>query len=448
MLKSSYDNIILGKNYVSLSFAIMQIRKNADTVLVVDDPEVTLGHHWFLNIGLMEVSMLSLIGTEYDINGLKNIDDYLKAQNTIISLNEKIIELGASPFANIRELARKLPELFTSDFISGLNHIDPSEFDRRCIDYFSEVAQRVYTKEGTLETAFSCKNREVLDELFDNFILMLNSSDDLLTKQLHFVLQILYQTIFSNAKNNVESRYLLSSILSPRFSVDEKRLCETLSFQLKELKGDIKETPIEDWLRYKGDLKSVLLASFEGLIDLKNLYYFGRIKNDAPFENLVEDTLFHGIEIRGKIHHDFLDNYKNKRIIFSRADYIGTDFPHWEIFIDDQGQLFATYCYADFQGTKPSFHYKKAALNIFDSLAVFFPGLDYDEWLSSLTFGKSKDLWREHFSEKSGIKNIATSQDSQVFDKTTQKTVKHLHYWGPLRSRSLGLFSFLESMNR
>ena len=45
-------------------------------------------------------------------------------------------------------------------------------------------------------------------------------NDSLKNKQLQYILQALFQTFFSNKISEVESRYLLCSILGTRYKVD------------------------------------------------------------------------------------------------------------------------------------------------------------------------------------------------------------------------------------
>jgi hypothetical protein len=441
VLNNRYDTVVVGKNYISLIFSIITARKKK-SVLVIDEPDVTLGNKWYLNIGTLEKSLLESFGEHYHISVLEQLDQYLSPINTIICLNEKLIELGSSPFSNIRELARKIPELFTVQFIEALSELDSESFDRECIGHFSRLANKVMDKGNITENMMKISDSD-LHQVYQNFQDIINNTDDLMTEQLHFVLQVLYQTIFSNSKNNLETSYLLSAILSPRFTVNESKLSDDLVFLFKKMGGDIKSTRIQDWEIYRDKLSYILLESFEGVIHLNDLYFFGRLPNKVPFENKREETLFHGIDLKVPINHGFMDYYKNKRILFSRSEHLGTSSPHWEVHIDDAGILHATYSYADFQGTKPSFHYKKAAQDVYESVAELLPGLSLDDWMHQVQYEKSRDLWMEFLSSKKNVGHFSRLKDSVLQHKENDNKIDQLYYWGPLKARSLGMFSYL-----
>lgn len=445
MLKDYYQTVVVGKSYISLIFAIIKSKKN--DVLLIDEPDVSLGNKWYLNLGILEKLFLINVGNVYSIKSLQDFDEYVSPINTFICLNEKFIELGQSPFSNIRELSRKLPELFTNDFFETFNQIDEQLFNLEFFEYFQELAKQSLLTQNIDLDLFNIHESNHLKSIFENFHYIINETQDLMTKQLHFVLQVLYQTVFSNAKNTLETTYLLSALLSPRFNVNEKKLNDDLSFELRKFGGDIKFTKIQNWEIYKNQLKYILLDSFEGIIRLDDLYLFGTLANKFPFKRNSKQTLFQAIDLQVPIYHGFLANYKNKRIIFSKAQRLGTNSPHWEVFIDENSILHGTYSYADFEGTRPSFHFKRAANDIFNSLEELFPGLDYQDWIRQVQYAPSKDLWVEYLSNKKSVGNFAKKSDELLTHKDSGRKIKRLHYWGPVKARSMGIYSYLVDLH-
>lgn len=441
MLKSSYNTVIVGKSYISLIFAIIKAKSN--DVLVIDEPDVTLGNKWYLNIGTLEKLLLQRIGYQYSIESLKHLEKYIDSVNTFICLNEKFIELGASPLSNIRELSRKLPELFTNEFINTLKNIDEKSFNDEFFSYFEKIATHALSIKKIEESLFEVSHQNMLNSIFENFQKIINDSQQQMTKQLHFVLQVLYQTVFSNAKNDLETSYLLCALLSPRFKVNEQKLCDDLFCELRRFGGDFKRTKIQDWEIYKKSLKYILLSSYEGIIRLDDLYLFGSIANKFPFKRKSKQTMFNAIDLKVPVFHGLLNNYKNKRIIFSRSERLGTNSSHWEAFIDDKGVLHGTYSYADFEGTRPSFHYKKASNDIFKSLENLLPGLDQDDWFRQVEFQSSRDIWIEYLSSKKNVGNFAKKSDELLTHNESGDLIKKLHYWGPVKAKSMGIFSYL-----
>ena len=446
MIKSKYHQVLVGKNYVSLLFAILNAPKN--DVLLIDEPEVKLGDKWYRNIGMLEKCLLQKIGEIYNIDAFKNIDLYTKPTNTFICLDDKYIELGSAPLANIRELARKLPELFTADFIDSLASDSYKTFDKECMDFFEKVVAKSLSERGLNESIFHINEASQIESVFNHFQTIINNSQALMTKQLHFVLQVLFQTVFSNSKNDLETNFLLSAILSPRFILDEKKLNEDLSFNLKQLGADMITNRIQDWEIYQQQLKFILLESYHGIVELDELFIFGRLPHKFPFQRRNPQTHYMAIDVQVPVDHGFVDQYKNKRILFSRSERLGSSSPHWEAFIDSDAILRGTYCYADFQGTKASFHYKKAAEELFNSVSRLLPGLVKDDWMHQIKFQQSDDVWMEILSEKSSTPGKFTKEDSLVVDRDHFKSIGKIKYWGPLRAQSLGIFGHLVNLTQ
>lgn len=441
MLKSNYETIIIGKNYLSLIFSILKLSKSKKSVLVIDEPDTRMGKEWYLNIGEIEKNIFKNIGITYNINTLKSFDSYLHPINTIIFLNEKMIELGTSPFANIREIARKLPECFPENSLELLEAIGVDDFNQLCFDFFQTIANQVIQNEKKLD--LNTVN-ESLSHLFTDFLNFLNRSE-LISEQLYYVLQVLFQTFFSNYKTNETSQFLLLSILSPRYSIDDKSLMDDLIFEFRELGGDIVDCKIERYEIYKQELKYMMLSSVDGIIGFDECFFFSRIPSKAPFERKENEMEFDSIRLICPIEHDIIDFYKNKRILFSKVDKIGTDFPHLEIYIDENGVLNGTFSYANYIGTKPSFYYKKVAEDIFSNLAEILPGLNKDDWSHQISFTEGEDFWTENLGSRSNISSHIKYKD-YLYDREEKFQIERITYFGPNRTKSMGLLSFSKDM--
>jgi hypothetical protein len=437
MLNSKYSDAIVGKNYLSLIYGTLRILKNKNKVLIIDEPDALMGNHWYRNIGEIEKLVFEKIGKNYNLNSIKNMNNYLEPINTIILLNEKMIELGSSPFANIREMARKLPECFPKEVLEHLNSIGPDEFDKICFEFFDNMADKVFVKQT--DKSFYTSNDNLV-RIFDDFLSFINQPG-LLTEQVHYVLQVLFQTFFSNAKNDNESRYLLSSILSPRYEVDEKGLLADLLFEFRNLGGDLVTTNISDWEIYDSTLKYIMLDTLDGVIGFEYLFMFCRVPKKVPFSRKEAQMEFNSISLKCPIDHDIINFYKNKRIIFSKDDRIGTDFPHFEISIDDNGILNGTFSYANYTGTKSSFYYKKVTEDIFKNLAQILPGVEKDDWAHKIEFSDGGDFWTENLSSKKSISKSPKHND-KLYQLEDNSKIKNLYYCGPNRTKIMGLYSY------
>ncbi len=444
MLRESYHCGIVGLNYISLLYALITL-KSDKTTLIVNDPELFLANKWLLNIGYVERSTLIQIGQKYDIDCLVNIDNYLIEENTILYMNEKLVELSNSPFINIKEMARKFPDSFSHVYIEKLESCDPEEFDERFFELLEKISENAMEDylNGELDQIFKdCQDFE-LNDVLESFLNFLDE-DKLVTKQLHYVLQVMFQTVFSSAKGNLESKFLLTSLISPRFRIDYETLQEELMLEFRKLGGDLIQTNIKDWGITDHRLKYWLLNTVDGVIQVDESFYFGKISELQPFESEDLGTEFLSISLECYIDHDFIEIFRNKRICFSGEKRMGSDFPYWEVYINEDGMLNAVYTFANYLGTKASFYYHHAIEDVFQSLQIMLPGIDKADFIARSKLSRGSDIWFEYSPEQKALLHPHHKHDfSQFYHKVDTQVLKGIKLCGPKRSRSLGLFSYL-----
>jgi hypothetical protein len=444
MLNKYYNKGIVGLNYVSLTYGLIAM-KHGHTSLIVDDERLPFSNKWYLNIGYLERSILIRIGEKYDINPLKNLDNYLEDKNTVLCLNKIIIELVDSPFSNIKEIGRKIPECFSDVYLNKLNLISPDVFDADFFEFLDQVSESAFEKieSNNIKDLFNAHKGLEFTAVMESFISFFEKNTDI-TKQIHYILQVMYQTVFSSAHLKIESEYLLMSLLSPRFEVNEAKLKEDLLFDYRKTGGDIKVTSIKDWGIEDKKLKYILLYSIDGLIKLDKCHFFSQVTHHLPFDVLSAKTQFKSIKLECMLDHKFVSLYEGKRIIFSNRSRMGSDFPYWEISIDDTGLLTGLYSYADYTGTKPSFYYHHAVEDIYISLKAMLPGLLKADWVSRVKLEQGEDNWFEFSaSEKSTLYPGKNQNFEHVFDKDDGSVIDSLYQCGPNRSKSLGFYSYL-----
>jgi hypothetical protein len=445
MFNDHYHSVILGKSYISLVYALMRKRKyKQEQIAVIDDVHVKLGTIWSNNIGNIEKSLLKNIGIHYGIQTLVNLDDFVRPINTIIFLNDKMIELGPSPFANIREIARKLPEIFHESYLSSFDQTNAYAFDEMCFAFFDKLATVPQLPRPEEISSMMLLNNN-LDKILQDFIRYLQG-EHLEAKQLHFVLQVLHQTFFTNQINQLEMKYLLISILSPRYIVDEKSIVDHLVFEFLQQGGRLLTSNVVEWEIYNQATNYLKLASFDGVLHFDKAYYFGRVTPAAPFMREGEETHFHTILLQCPIEHDFIHFFQGKRILICENDRLGTDFPHWELEILENGLLRALYSYAHYEGTKASFYYKKVAEDIFRSLERILPSININDWAGHLHLSEGDDYWLESLSSKAILSEKKIHNDELLYDRESQKVIHNLTYCGPNRTRTLGLYSFCHQL--
>lgn len=447
MLEQSYQNHIIGYNYISLIKGILALKEGQST-LITSDKRLVFANQWFLNIGYIERAFLMHMGEVFDIEALQDIDSYIQEQNSLLYLKGKLFELSNSPYLNIKEIARKLPESLGDFFKHQLEPIERESFDRDFFLFLDQISVG-YFKSGS-DFDFSAifhglKTPEIraVIERFHNFI----ESDTLMAKQLHYVIQVMYQTVFSSRYEELETKYLFLSLISPRYQVDGDSLANDLLYEYRRLGGDLKETEINDWGIKNNRLEYVQLNSIDGNVKVEKSFYFAQDHHYLPFCAKLQKNAYRSIVVECVLDHEFIDFFKNKRIVFAPQNRMGSDFPFWELQISEQGKLRGIYSFADYQGTKASFYYPAALDDIFESVKMILPGIKKSDWVSRARLSKGQDIWFEFSPDFKRKLPKDKEQQSLLFSQFTLKeggqTLRGITHCGPDRARSKGLYSYL-----
>jgi hypothetical protein len=192
---------------------------------------------------------------------------------------------------------------------------------------------------------------------------------------------------------------------------------------------------------YKNKIEYINLDSLEGVLKLNELSYFSRFNSPDTIRLKDESVIFDSILISSELSHKNLDFYKHKRIIVSTQDKLGTDFPHFEIYINSSKGIEISYSFANVMGRKPSFFIARALNEIIEVLKNLFPGIDAELFKSKSRYTLGKDFWQQINSVEK--KKFMKSQSIvKVYDQNL-KEIKGLTNYGPFRVQTLGLYSYL-----
>lgn len=444
MLSRDYDKAIIGLNFISLLYSLVHLKEDKE-VLLIDRPELLFADKWYSNLSTLDIELLRKIGERYEIGPLINVDLYLYPKNTIIILDDTTVELSNSPYANIRELARKIPETFSEFYQEVLLNVDPEVFDQDFLYYIKTINAEVedFFKKESFGEIFKLTHNKELNETLDFFLKFINKDGDI-NKQIHFLMQVMNQSIFSSTKLEFETKFLLLTTLAPRYEVNTKKLISDLTFEFRKFGGDYKKCHIKDWGVSDNSLKYLLLDSLDGVVKVKDTYLFGNIPDEFPFYSFHDKDRFLSINIQALIDHPFLENFKNKRIIFSNESRMGSDFPYWEISINEKGQLYGIYAFADYMGSKESFFYTHCIDDVYESLQKIFPDLSRADFVSSVTVTVGEDSWYNVGANKPRKPTPNNLSSYRVLNsKETSKQMKGIHLCSTLRAQSLGFYSYL-----
>lgn len=443
MLNKKYTTSIIGFNYISLLKGLKALRRG-ESVVIIDNRGGSFSNENYLNLSQLDLETLKVIFHSEQLGSLQNFEDFITNRNTLIYIDNIFIEFSDSPFANLKELARKFPTSFASLFHDEFSRFAPGEFDQ---DFRALLENLARTSVATIsfkefEDNFLKRSQKLLP-LFQKFYDLVNTREKEVT-ELHYILQVMFQNSFSGSCSLLESSYLLISLLAGRFQLDEEKLLNSLLEKYKLGGGELKVTQVEDWGIKEGQLKYILLKSVDGLIEVDQSYYFGRLIAQNRLSLERKERTFLSLKLTCLIDHDFIDLFQDKRIVFLQSTKMGSDFPYWEFSINESGYLTASYAYADNLGTKASFYYQRALEDIYESVLKVFPGLSRAEWGARSSMEPGLDYWVEY--QSTGTKASRTNRVSytrSLIDSETGQKVRSLHYCGADRVSSFGLFGHL-----
>ncbi len=451
MLDSQYDNIVVGRNYLSFVMSLLLL-KNKSSVLLVNDERVKFGTNLKQNISELEKNFLIRLGEANSISSIEGISDYLIQKDYFLKLDDRILLLGRSPYENFRELMRKLPECFSHESQQLFEQQNKADFNRLSTIFFNTFAENCFKlKKGQrIDESFinkSCNElyRVLLKDFLQHFYDEETKAVPIQMKQLLFTIQGKFQSLFSDSFSAFEIKYLLIQLLSPRYELAEDELNEKLEVDLFENNGDIKNTTIQYWQFYQKNLIRILLSSYEGVVHPKETYYVGNFHSQTPFGHESTYRTFTDLLIEIKYPTDLFKAYSGKSIIFNYSKRVGGDYPLWEAHFKDEDTCLFKYLYPKQAGAKPEFYFEQAKSDIFYCLESLFPDFNFNQVEDTLVLRQGNDLWNEVFDKKSKVYVSAPAQeaDLRIFNSEDQNDVKALTYWGQMNVQTLGLLSYL-----
>ncbi len=453
-LKKDFDNIVVGKNYLSLLISLFLLKRN-ESVLLVDDKRVSLGRSWGHSFGDIERDFLALMGTELQLEPLIHVDRYLKRKPYLFKLDERSILLGRTPFENLKELMRKIPEGFQKETLELFNENNQADFNRSCEILFHDIAQSCFkiTKltqfdEFTIDSTMNNLYRKITTG-FIHSLEKGTEKEKLILKQLLFMFQGKFFYFFTNTYSQFDLKFLFTQMLSPKYELDEEKINHDLEKALAEKKGWLKHTTVQYWQFYEKKLCSILLSSYEGVVHPRKTFFVGNLGNHVPFYYKSKYRKFSDIQLELNYQTPLFKEYEGMEILLSYSKRVGSDFPFWEIQFQSAHSCSFRYLYPKQDGAKPEFYFEQAKSDVLFGLSELFAEFDPAQIEGEIFMGSGGDVWSEVFSYRMGeskqtiIDQLAESPSATLINNEDHEFIKTMDYWGPTKIQPLGLLSFL-----
>ena len=450
MLSKNIDMLLVGKNYLSFAMGLRLLRQGKK-VLLVDDERFSYGQLYAINIGQLEKSYLQCWGQREKIGPLANIEKYLIRRPSTLLLGKKRIRLGESPRRNFSELARKLPFCFeqqgSNAFVdlqkhrsSELNDFDTS-FESFCMTLAQILLENADTTKFNLKM-FMQYCPEQLQGVFAVFFkkyVEVQGDERWMFRTFSYMIKGIYHFKLSFIISEFEMFHLLLCLLSPNYQLDYPRLMKDLGYEYQQLGGEFKQTVVSEWLFDKKRPWSVELASFEGVIQPKEIVLLGGVPARFPLSFFPEMMTYSCLKVKWELSVD--TGFEQEIIFYSSNDKIGTDFPLWRAVLDGK-QIHFDIVVVRQKGCKESFIQQEIRTILLEELAGYCAINSSDIVREQMVFGH--EVWMV-----SGQKGPGQSAAElyQIEIKDDKSKLEQVRYYGPYQGGPLGALSTMMEIN-
>ena len=438
MLKNRYQEILVGMGLMSLVRGLISLKRNHSTLLI-NDPRFLADSYHFHYLSEMEISALMRLGKIYEIPELLDLKQFLLPAVVEFSTNEIRLQLGQTPFENIREVLRKFPELLDSTDLDMLYQDTPDAFNT----YFIEELRRYETacfdsSKRSRALRFELQGPKWIKTFYSRFAELINReysiSKDLKYSSLIHLLGVSAEEKLKTYFPPEEIPFYFFRMLSPIHRLQDFFLTTQLKRRLLLLGGDYKESSVQYWQMHEQKFENLLLSSFEGVISGERVLFFAHLPEDVPFKIKAKFPIFRKNQITPvkRITSPFPPT---DLTFITHNDLLGSERPY-RVLAQGEGVVFYHLPYPELPGSKAEFYEKEIRHSYHeDAVALPFDELNADsKGILSVTMDL-REL-RDHRKFEAAILGRLSIEIA-----VQNKNIQGFEYWGPFRYRSLGLLA-------
>ncbi len=440
---------LIGHNYLSYLLSFDLLLKN-QKVLILDDERLKYGPLFGKQISELERVFLKTWGEDNKLEPFINIDRFLTTTPVYFMVDNVRVKLGATPFDNLIELARKFPKMFTNlegEFSFNWSSEYQAEFNDSFLTFCHRMGRnacRFSSLQNLSYDAFLNHCPEIIKNVFLDFKtsiqkMMSEENEHWIYKSFLYGAKGFYQSRMALNSNDLELFHLFHCLLSPFYILNEAKLNAELLPIFERRGGQLKRTHVREWKFYKQSPWSLELASYEGIIHPSRVSLLGGIPEKLPlsvypdnkcYKNIVtkiafknESTLLKGISVL----------VKNNRI--------GTD--HALIVINNfTEETYVQQFVLKRKGQKISFFKEPLHKWLVDDLHELLAGSSDFEVLSEPKFGEEVFVAETlSFQIRS---NLHLPKKIKIYDSANplyKKKLNNVFYFGPYKDSHLGLLT-------
>lgn len=387
MLKNHYNNLVIGKGFLSLLSAIKTAILN-QSVLLIDDERFQTVAHQSDYISDLELRFLTEIGVKYQLPELEDLTDCLTLRPYQFHGEHKSILLGMGPYQNAREMWRKFSHFLGPETFRLLMTMDESEFNlwyKTEILRFTQELKAAYQKGRPLK--FNFQGPHYIQEWINGMKKWLSSSyngpESLNARLVVHLSSGLFEDKIKKYLDDSDFAYYFLRWLSPLYSIDSYRLSLMLERSLTSRGGDIKRAKVQDWQIHDNKLFHILLSTYEGVISMDQTDIYGHLPEDAPFQSMTPHQIYQFASV-GDLSDEEMGPLSGMLELHfvTETERLGGERP-LRHFVFNQNGIRAYYPYLVMPGTRPEFYRELIYKDAFTDFARFHRPLQKINFSSS-----------------------------------------------------------------
>lgn len=465
MLNKYYDNTLIGRNFISLTYGLEALRSK-NKVILIDDGQTTYGDFFRKNLLHVDLEFLQLWGADHGVRSLEDISSSVTISPTRFVIDGLYLALGGRPFENWRELIRKLPHFFGGTDQSYPVETFLDEGKKQSIDdSFYFLGRKLCQVYFQYQSPDSFSVDELLEHVdveisksFYRFKAAWKKLESSHSKESLFWRKFIYMTRGMNHRildryiNEKDLFHLYLALLSPHYLLDEKKLTESLLATFIQRGGHFKKTTIRQWMFEKGRPWCLELASFEGLIHPQKITFFGSELSHLPVRFSTHRLRYNGVSIDMNI-----DRTKNpqlaarlafffkQRLAYLNSEKVGLETSLWHFSLEEKEQEMnlRVHTFIDaIYGTKISFveqSLKSQLKGILTDLNFLSDAGEMEHF--EISVDHAKDIWSS-LGERMGGPQLSEAPTIYNHSVPSQiERLKNVSYHGPLSAASFGLLA-------
>ncbi len=442
MLKNHYDNIVIGRGYLSLLSAIKSTAET-QSVLLIDDNRFQTESHQNEYISDLELRFISEIGVKYGLVELQDFNECLSLRPYQLHGEKTSVLLGMGPYQNAKELWRKYSSHIGSETFKLLMSMDEGEFNlwyNSEIVRFTNEMKNAYAKGRQLK--FQFQGPHYILEWINSTKKWLSGTysgpDSLSARVLVHLSSTLFEDKIKKYLDDSDFAYYFLRWISPLYHVDGNRLSLMLERSLSHRGGDIKKANVQDWQIHENKLFHILLSSFEGVISMDKTKIFGHLPIDIPFSSISNYQIYQFAAV-GDLSEEEMNPLSGvlELHFVTETERLGGERP-LRHFIFNQNGIRAYYPYLLMPGTRPEFYqdliYKDAARDF----------AKFHRPLQKINFNHSRRQMME--SSISPLKEAFCTHSWPLKAPASERQILGVSYEGPFKYQRFGIIGHLLSI--